>query len=312
MSNVAFSLMGQPIYWYGIIIAFGVLMGTLVASSHEKRMHLTKDTAIDFVLVCVPVAVICARIYYVAFQWDAFKDDLISVFYIRSGGLAIYGGVIGGALAALFIRKWKKVSYGSLADMAAPALVLGQAIGRWGNFANQEAYGYVVSNPVWQFFPVSVYIEADAQWHLATFFYESAWCFFVFAILEVLTRRGYFDNKKKGDVFWWYVLLYCAERSVVEGLRTDSLYWGSVRVSQALSCAMMLLAAVVFFVRIGKKKSGSYVLLGAALAGGAFAAGLAMGILPYSTLGMLAGVTVCALAAVMLHRENGVDRSCLS
>ncbi len=251
-SRVAFTVLGRQIYWYGVLVALGVVLGVLTASLRERREGLPRDTAMDFALVCMPVAIVCARIYYVAFEWRQFAGNLWSVFDIRSGGLAIYGGVIGGALAAVLASRRKKIAYGRLADLVAPSLALGQAIGRWGNFCNQEAFGGLVTAARWQFFPAAVYIERLGEWHMAAFFYESVWCFGIWLLLEILVRRGVFDDRRRGDVFFWYAALYSAERAVVEGLRTDSLYWGSVRVSQALSCAMLIFAALWFFLRAGK------------------------------------------------------------
>ena len=248
-SRVAFTVLGRSIYWYGVLVALGVVLGVLTAALREKREGLPRDTAVDFALVCMPAAIVCARIYYVAFEWPQFAGDWKSVFDIRSGGLAIYGGVIGGALAAVAVSRRKKIRYGRLADLIAPSLALGQAIGRWGNFCNQEAFGSLVTQARWRFFPAAVYIERLGEWHLAAFFYESVWCFAVWLALEILVRRGAFDRRRPGDVFFWYAALYSAERAVVEGLRTDSLYWGPVRVSQALSCAMLGFAAAWFFLR---------------------------------------------------------------
>ena len=238
ISRVAFTVLGFPIYWYGLLIAVGLVLGALCASSREKRLNLKKDTAIDFLLLALPVALVCARIYYVAFSWDNYAAHPLSVFNLREGGLAIYGGVIGGVLAAFIYGRWKKIPFGSLADLCAPGLALGQAVGRWGNFFNQEAYGVAISNPALCRFPLAVYIEADGLWHAATFFYESMWCFAVCAALLVLERRRIM--KRRGDLFSAYLFLYAAERIVVEGLRTDSLMLGGLRVSQLLSAALML------------------------------------------------------------------------
>lgn len=254
MNRVAFTICGQPIYWYGIVIALAVLLGVATAALRERRAGLPKDTAVDFALVVMPAAIIFARAYYVVFEWEQYADNPVSVLDIRSGGMAIYGGLIGGALAAILVTKWKKVRYGHLADLIAPSLALGQGIGRWGNFFNQEAYGFPVTNPAWQFFPAAVYIEKLSQWHLATFFYESAWCVLIWLALEAAVRCGKFDRRRPGDVFAWYGVLYCAERALVEGLRTDSLYWGAVRVSQAASLAAMLIVLVWFYARTRERR----------------------------------------------------------
>lgn len=245
--RVAFSLLGQPIYWYALIMAFAVLIGIVLTHSREKRVGLPKDTATDFMLIAIPAAFVCARAYYVAFSWDLYRMHPLSALNVREGGLAIYGGIIGGAIAGLVFTRRRHISYGKLADLCAPALVLGQAIGRWGNFINQEAYGRAILDPAWQFFPAAVWIEASGQWHYATFFYESIWCLMIFIALLLLERAKRFH--RPGDLFLWYVALYGLERMLVEGLRTDSLYWGGARVSQLLSAALVACCALYMFLR---------------------------------------------------------------
>ena len=226
--------------YYGMLIALGVLLGVLLAVKREKRLGLAKDTTIDLALVGVPAALVGARLYYVIFSWDMYKDNLWKIFSVREGGMAIYGGVLAGVFAGWIFSRVRKTPFLSLADLAAPSLALGQAIGRWGNFVNQEAYGYTVTNPALCHFPISVFIEADGQWHLATFFYESVWCFGIVAFILLMERRG--KLRRRGDAFLWYLFLYGVERAVVEGLRTDSLWLGPVRVSQLLAAVTMLLS----------------------------------------------------------------------
>ncbi len=237
-NRVVLSLFGFPIYWYGLLIAVGLVLGVICASMREKKLGLKKDTSLDFLLVALPAALLCARIYYVVFSWENYAGHPLSIFNLREGGLAIYGGVIGGILAALVFSKWRKVPFGALADLCAPALALGQAIGRWGNFFNQEAYGIALSNPSLHFFPAAVYIEADGLWHAAAFFYESMWCLLICAAMLIGEQKGFF--RRRGDLFTAYLFLYAAERVIVEGLRTDSLMLGAFRISQLLSGALML------------------------------------------------------------------------
>ena len=251
MSRIAFFVAGRPVYWYGILIAAALLAGTLLVMAREKRFGLQKDDSLNFVLWAAPVAIVCARLYYVAFSWDAYKDDLTKVFALREGGLAIYGAVLGGLLTAVVFAKKKRIPLGSLCDLCAPALVLGQAIGRWGNFFNQEAFGRAITDPSLQFFPMGVYIEALGEWHWAAFFYESCWCALIFLFLMWGEHRRCF--RRAGDEFMAYAVLYAAERCVVEGLRTDSLMLMGVRVSQLLSLGAMLLFAVVLLARGPKK-----------------------------------------------------------
>lgn len=235
------------IHYYGILIALGALGGVLLAVFREKRLNLPKDTALDLALWCIPAAIVCARIYYVVFEWEHYRDQLLSVFDLRSGGLAVYGGILGGLLAGLIYAKIKKLSFRKLADLASVSVALGQAVGRWGNFFNQEAYGIAIENAKLRFFPAGVFIEQDGLWHYAAFFYESLWCLLIVIALLLLERKRFFH--RDGDVFLWYAALYAAERAVVENLRTDSLFWGAFRVSQALSLLAVAAICVLFALR---------------------------------------------------------------
>lgn len=240
------------LHYYGMLIALGVLLGVFLAMKRESRLGLAKDTTIDLALVGVPAALVGARLYYVAFSWDFYKDDLWKILSVREGGMAIYGGVLAALLAGWIFSRVRKVPFASLADLAAPSLALGQAVGRWGNFVNQEAYGYAVTDPALCRFPIAVFIEADGRWHLATFFYESAWCFLIVAFILLMERKGRLC--RPGDAFLWYLLLYGAERAVVEGLRTDSLMLGPVRVSQLLAALLALGSLTALILRARRKK----------------------------------------------------------
>ena len=242
--STGFTLFGLSIRWYGLMIALGIGLGVLLAMKREARFHLPKDTVLDLALCGVPSAIVGARLYYVIFSWSAYRDDPISALYIWEGGLAIYGGILGGLLAGLIYARLKGLNFLTLADLVAPSFALGQAIGRWGNFFNQEAYGRAVSAGWMRRFPIAVFIQSDGLWHYATFFYESAWCLLIVIFLLAADRKGLF--RRPGDTFFTYVLLYAIERALVEGLRTDSLYWGPVRVSQALSvCAAVACGAAL-------------------------------------------------------------------
>lgn len=249
VNPIAFNLFGISVHWYGIIIACAILIGVWLAMRESKRRGIDPDSIIDLCIWAVPLAVICARLFYVVFyvpgagQPNPFFADPVSILYIWDGGLAIYGAVIGGALAVFLFARRRKLSFVELLDILAPSLVLGQAMGRWGNFFNQEAFGNLVTDPNMQWFPYAVYIQREGAWHLATFFYESAWCFIVFGILFWYQKR----QRRRGNVILWYFLLYGAERAFVEGLRTDSLWLipDVVRVSQALSIVLALAAGAL-------------------------------------------------------------------
>jgi len=242
---VAFEIFGRPIYWYGILIATGVLLGIYLAMGYARRLNYDPEMILDFALLAIPFGIIGARLYYVVFQWEIYKNNPVDIFKIWQGGLAIYGVVIGGIIAGVIFSRWRKINFWDLADIAAPSLILGQAIGRWGNFFNQEAYGSLVTDPAWQWFPFAVYIEAREEWHLATFFYESMWNFLVFIFLMWYRKR----RKRSGDIFLLYLLLYSCGRIVIEGFRTDSLYLGPFRVSQLLAGLLIVFSTVMLVVR---------------------------------------------------------------
>jgi phosphatidylglycerol:prolipoprotein diacylglycerol transferase len=246
---VAFYIFGKEVRWYGILIAAAVLLGIYLAVREAKRLGYDPDLFIDFCLWVIPISIVGARIYYVIFQWDYYSAHPSEIIAIWHGGIAIYGAVLAGILVGIIFAKLRKVDFWSLADIVAPSLILGQAIGRWGNFFNGEAYGYLVSSPKWQWFPAAVYI--DGQWHMATFFYESMWDLAVFIFLMWYRKR----KKYSGDVFLGYLALYGVGRFVVEGLRMDSLMWGPLRVSQILSLILIAVAVLirVYWMRTGKQ-----------------------------------------------------------
>lgn len=232
-----FGIEGLNIAWYGVIIAFGMLLGGTLAIYRCKKTGIDKDHIYNFALILIPVCIVCARAYYVIFEWDNYKDNLLDIFAINQGGLAIYGGVIGGVITAAIYCKVKKVSFLSFADTLMPSLVLGQSIGRWGNFVNQEAFGNLITDTRLQFFPYGVYIEELGEWHQATFFYESS----LNCILLIVMLLAYPHFKRKGYLLSLYMIGYGAIRFFVEGLRTDSLYIApGLRVSQLLSLVLVV------------------------------------------------------------------------
>lgn len=238
------------ISWYAILIVSAILIGFAYCTHEARRLKLEQDTMIDFLLYAIPLGIVFARLYYVVFRFNAYSEDILSVFNLREGGLAIYGGVIGGLIAARLAARKHGESILTILDVVAPALVLGQAIGRWGNYINMEAYGLRISEEYLQFFPFAVEIPVGGvwYWHMATFFYEFCWNLLVFALLLAIRHH----QRRRGDVFCWYLLLYCAGRTVIEGLRYDSLTFISefVRISQVLSAIAALCVVVYFFLRI--------------------------------------------------------------
>lgn len=236
MDPIAFHLFGIPIAWYGLLIASGVLIGTLIALKLAKRKGIDEDTLIDFLLFAIPGAIIGARAYYVIFSWDLYKDNPIEALNIRGGGLAIHGAIIGGVIVAIIFSRIRKISFWKLGDIVAPSLILGQAIGRWGNFANQEAHGGPTNLP-WGIIVNGVKVHP-------TFLYESIWDFLVFIFLIWYSYKD--KSKVDGEVFLLYLILYSAARLFIEGLRTDSLMLGPIRVAQLVSLSAIIICAFIF------------------------------------------------------------------
>ena len=237
------TLFGLTFHWYGVLMALGMASGIALCCAREKRYNVPRDTTLDLALIVIPAGIVGARLYYVLFSWREYAANPIRALFIWEGGMAVYGSIIGGLVAGFLYARVKKLPFLRLADLFAPSVAMGQAIGRWGNFVNQEAYGAVATQPWQQRFPISVFIRADGQWHFATFFYESAWCLAIVAMLLVAERKRLF--RRDGGVFRTYVFLYAVERALVEGLRTDSLYLGPFRVSQLLSLAAVLTCAAI-------------------------------------------------------------------
>ncbi len=247
------------IHWYGVIIAVGFLLGTLVYSRLCPKFGVNADRAFDVLMAALIGGIISARLYYVAFSWENYKDDPISMFYIWEGGLAIYGGLIGGFIVAILMCKLRGVKILPTLDAAAVGLLLAQAIGRWGNFVNMEAFGSnttlpwgMTSNTISTYLShiqesmaaQGVIIDPSMPVH-PTFLYESLWNLLGFAIILFwLAPRRKFD----GQVLLAYLAWYGAGRAWIEGLRTDSLMWGDFRVSQvvAIICAVVCVGIMVY------------------------------------------------------------------
>ncbi len=244
--------------WYSVLVVSGICAAILWAMHEEKRMGLPKDTVVDLALWLIPCGVIGARLYYVVFAWDTFAAHPWSIFAIWNGGLAIYGGIIGGALAALVFSRKRHIALLRLLDMIAPGVLLAQAIGRWGNFFNMEAYGLEVTKQALQFFPFAVLIPENGTyvWHMATFFYESMWNLMGFIALALVRKK----MRSSGDILFWYLLIYGGGRLIVEGLRLDSLMTtgGSARVSQLLSVCLCLLVCELYAWRAVGRKCRKY------------------------------------------------------
>lgn len=250
INSTAFSIGDFEIKWYGIMLCLAILACLIFGVTSCKKYNIKQDDVLDYVLFALPAAIVGARLYYVIFNFSLYKNDLSSIFDVRSGGLAIYGGIIGAVIAIVCVSLYKKHSFLHIMDFGIIFIPLGQAIGRWGNFFNQEAYGSVTSMP-WGMTGNVIEQEMLAQGHDAgslvhpTFLYESLWCFALFAFLMVYSRKW---KKVHGECLALYMILYGIERALVEGLRTDSLYIGStnIRVSQLLSIILIVFGITMF------------------------------------------------------------------
>lgn len=251
-----FGIEGFNIAWYGVIIGVGMIIAVTIAAFRAVKDGYQSDLIIDFILFAIPIGIVCARLYYVIFEWEYYGQNLSKIFAIREGGLAIYGGVIGGLITAIVFCKVNKFSLLKLLDLIMPSLLLGQAIGRWGNFMNQEAFGNLITNPDLQFFPYGVYIERLGEWHQATFFYESMSNLILFILMMLIVRKV----KKDGWMIVMYFMGYGCIRFFVEGLRADSLYLiPSVRVSQMLSAALIGIGlGIAWGIHTGRLKAKPY------------------------------------------------------
>ena len=246
-SSTAFHIGGKAIYWYGILIALGVLAALAFCIKQKERYGIKEDDLMDGVLWGVPLAIVGARLYYVLFYLDRFKKEDGSFDWAESvaiwdGGLAIYGGVIAAVLVCLVLSKKRGFKLGALTDLVVMGLLIGQAIGRWGNFMNREAFGA----PTDSFLRMGLYntLTGQTEYYHPTFLYESVWNLCGFVLLHFLSKRRKYD----GQIALCYAAWYGLGRCIIEGLRMDSLYWGSFRVSQLLAAASCVAAVTVLLV----------------------------------------------------------------
>ena len=255
------------IRWYGLLIASAVLIGVSLSGYLAKRRNVNPDLISDLAIWLVVAAIPCARLYYVLFQWSEYAQNPADIVAIWKGGIAIHGAILGGLLAALIFAKIQQVSFWQLADLVAPSLILGQAIGRWGNFFNSEAFGRPTNLP-WKLYIPPYVIENGHQiprrppgyenfgYFHPTFLYESVWNLIVFAILLTLFFRALNSKPrlKLGTLFLVYLVGYSSGRFWIEGLRMDSLMFGPLRMAQVVSIAGIVLgvAGLVWLYVLGR------------------------------------------------------------
>ncbi|MDR1068891.1 MAG: prolipoprotein diacylglyceryl transferase [Clostridiales Family XIII bacterium] len=246
--STAFSIFGLDIMWYGVLVSLGIASVVVIVCLRAKRHGLTSDQALNISLVSVIAGILCARLYYVIFNWSWYGDDLMRVFKLREGGLAIHGGLIGGLIAALILCRFMKLRPLNVFDLFFAVIPLGQAVGRWGNFFNGEAHGSETSLP-WG-------VVIDGTPYHPTFLYESVWCVLLFAVLIIIDNRRKFE----GQTFLLYCIGYSFERFFVEWLRTDSLMlFGVLKQAQVLSAVVFVAAIIAYWYlnrRSGRTRMG--------------------------------------------------------
>lgn len=265
VKSEAFSIGNFNIQWYGIIITFGLILAMIFGFSQMKKYGIDSDRAVDAVIGGIIGGIIGARAYYVAMEWDSYAGDIKEIINIRNGGLAIYGGVIGSVLVGCIIAKIRKVKILPLLDVAGMSFLIGQGIGRWGNFTNHEAFGYntdsvfgmssgkiqerisLMNNPS---------LSPDYPVH-PCFLYESFFCLLGFVVLYLISKHRKYD----GQMFVMYIGWYGLERFFIEGLRTDSLMIGNIRVSQVLALLCFISSVIILIIAGNKVKrmNGEYV-----------------------------------------------------
>ncbi len=247
-----------PIRWYGFLIASAVLIGVSLSTYLAKRRGLDPDIISDLSLWLIIAAIPAARLYYVAFEWDNYADKPGEIFAIWHGGIAIHGAILGGLLASLIFARLRKVSFWQLADLVAPSLILGQAIGRWGNFFNSEAFGRPTDLPWKLYIPPAQRPAGYTQFDYfhPTFLYESLWNLGVFALLMTLFFRGLKPGHqlKTGTLFLVYLIGYSMGRFWIEGLRMDSLMLGPLRIAQVVSLVCIAIGGLGLFWLYGRNR----------------------------------------------------------
>ncbi|MGG5369997.1 prolipoprotein diacylglyceryl transferase [Enterococcus sp. AZ196] len=255
INRVAFELFGLQIYWYAIIIVSGIAIALWLANREALRVGLKEDDMTNFILWALPIAIIGARLYFILFDLEPYLADPIQIFNTRSGGLAIYGGLIAAAIVLVIYTRHNFIDPWLFLDVVAPSVMLAQAMGRWGNFTNHEAYGgettrqFLENLHLPQFIIDNMYI--DGAFRQPTFLYESMWSLAGFILILIIRKK---ISVKRGELFLGYVIWYSFGRFFIEGMRTDSLYlFGGIRVSQMLSLILFVGGLILLYYRRKKR-----------------------------------------------------------
>ena len=261
MNPEIFNIGGFSIRWYSVLILIGIVIAFILADRESKKFNLPKDFIFDLGFWVVIFGIIGARLYYVIFNFDLYKNNLLDIFKVWNGGLAIHGGIIAGFITLLVYCKIRNVKPFRMTDIAVPSLIIAQAIGRWGNFFNSEAHGPVTTLANLQNLHIPEFIikgmNINGVYYHPTFLYESIWCVLGFIVL--LLVRKFYKNLKTGQLTCVYLMWYGVGRLLIESLRTDSLMLGSIKVAQLVSGAMIVIGLVVFiYLCFNKLKRGKY------------------------------------------------------
>ncbi|MEY8459491.1 prolipoprotein diacylglyceryl transferase [Lactococcus ileimucosae] len=243
INKIALELGPFSIHWYAIFIVAGAALGVWLACKEAPRRGLTADDVIDYILWAFPIALIGVRAYYVAFEWGYYSQHPGEIIALWDGGGAIYGGLIAGAIVLFIFSYYRMINPLDLLDISVPGVLMGQAVGRWGNFINQEAYGEAVSNLNYLPSFIREQMFIDGAYRVPTFLYESIGTFTGFLIIMIFRHR--LPGLKRGEIFAFYLIWYGLVRFIVEGMRTDSLMLGALRISQIFS-ALMVIAGIAF------------------------------------------------------------------
>lgn len=257
MNRIFVSIGPINIYWYSVLIIVAILIGIHFSSKVAEKNGLGKTILLDLMFGLIFISLVGARLYYVIFNFEIFKNDLVSIFKVWEGGLAIYGAVIAGILYIIYYAKKYNQNIYLILDTLVPYLLLGQAIGRWGNFINKEAHGavttyeYLKNMHLPDFIINGMYI--NGSYYIPTFLYESIWCIIGFIILLIIRKKDKFNHK--GILLFTYFIWYGIGRLFIEGLRTDSLYIGTLRISQVVSIILILIGIIGLIIRRNKWKN---------------------------------------------------------
>ena len=250
INSVLIDINGVKIYWYAFFIVIGVVIALLLCKKDNNKYNIKFEDVLLLFLFTLPIAIICARLYYIIFRWDYYMQNPQELFNIRNGGLAIYGGIIGGLITIIIFCKIKKIKFLDMLDYLAPYLALGQCIGRWGNFFNGEAHGTQTTS----LFRMGIMENGEYIQVHPTFLYESICTLIIFIFLFKIRNK----RKYSGELTYWYFFLYGIARAIIEGFRTDSLMLGDIRISQLLSIVLSVAFGILLIYNkksIGKREN---------------------------------------------------------